>query len=203
MWLSYFKKMNSRTSLVVGASDIHANEYRLIQDDREKLPVSSYKQLQAKVRFRMKRTATLQLKLLSGERDIDKLKRSEISAGVEFSRLIKRRYSGSLLAGVRKKFTNNDKFYRIGIGHYGRKLETNVEYESSTETKFDGSVVHPSVVELSFGFMLGRKIFGTAIVRQSKDENVNIMSGLFRVSTRFGNKEVAPIRDGAPPRGRM
>lgn len=203
LWLSYYRKLGPRLTATVSGSDIHANEYRKIQETREKLKPSSYKQFKITAGYRVARPTKIVVKALSGKRDIDNLDRSEYSGGLQFSRLISSKFAGSIIAGVRKKFTNNDVFYRIGLGRYSRKTELTFDYEGATETKFSGEKLHPTIIEASLGFILSRKFFGSFAVQQAKDEKVNIVSGLLRVSSRFGNKEIPPVRDGAPPKGRL
>ena len=203
IWASIYHKFSSTFSSTLAGSQIESTEYRKTQDLREKLPPSSYKQAKLEANFRVNDPTMLVGNLVYGQRDIDKLKRSEVSGGVLFTNFISNQYSASILAGVRKNFGSSDVFGRLGFGRYSRMFETTVDYEYASETDQNKKKLHPSKLEFGLGMIMSSRLFATLAVQQQKDEEVNILSGLLRVATRFGNKDVAPVRAGAPARGRL
>ena len=40
-------------------------------------------------------------------------------------------------------------------------------------------------------------------MQSATDENTKILTFLGKITYRFGNKTLAPLRDGTPPRGRL
>jgi hypothetical protein len=205
MWLSLYRRFSPKFSGTLSGLRIESTEYRKTQDLREKLEPSSYSQGKLDLTFRVSDPTSLIASLIYGHRDVDDLKRTELSAGALFSNFISNKFSASALAGVRKKFTTSDVFARVGLGRYSRMFETTIDFEYATETRITGDKkqLHPTKLEIGIGTILSSKIFGTLAVQQTKDEEVSILSGLFRISTRFGNKEIPPVRDGAPARGSL
>jgi hypothetical protein len=203
IWLSFYRRFSQKFSGTLSGSRIESTEYRKTQDVREKLAPSSYKQVKAEGSYRLNEPTTIVGNLIYGQRDIDQLKRTEASAGALFSNFISNKYSASVLGGLRKNFTTNDVFARFGLGRYSKMFETTLDYEYATETDQDKKKLHPTRLELGVGMIFSAKIFATLGIQQRKDEEVNIVSGLFRIATRFGNKEIPPVRDGAPARGRL
>lgn len=203
LWLSLFRRLTQSLSLNLSGSSIEASEYRKTQDVREKLDPSAYMQAKSEFNYRVADSISLVGNLVYGQRDADSLKRSEVSLGAIFANLANNRYSANLLGGVRKNFTNNDTFFRGGLGRYSRVVEATIDYEYATETDQNKKKLHPTRLEVGLGTILSNRFFTTIAVQQRKDEVVNIISGVFRVATRFGNKQIPPVRDGAPVRGRL
>jgi hypothetical protein len=204
VWISYFRRPSPKVALTLSAMQIEAVEYRKSQDVRDELDASAYKQVRAEVSYRVTPVTSIIGNGLYGQRTVDGFKRNEISFGYVASNLVTSSYSGSIIGGAREKFVANDKFVRIGLGRYGHILETNVDYEYAVERNSDtGENLHPNRLELGVGAILSSRLFGTLAFQRVQDENVEILSGIFRISTRFGNKEIPPVRDGAPMRGNL
>ncbi|MEZ4744287.1 MAG: hypothetical protein R3B45_17865 [Bdellovibrionota bacterium] len=203
LWMSYYTMFAKKASLLLSVLDIHANEYREIQSIREELEPSSYQEAKAKLSLYLIPNGVLLANILTGKRTLDGLKRKEYSLGIEMARFINHRISAHLIGGVREKFTNKDKFLKLGIGYYSRNVEVAADYEMAVENKMDGDVLHPKILELSLGLIASKKFFTTIVAQRITDERVNITSALFRITSRFGNKDIPPIRDGGPPRGSL
>ena len=89
------------------------------------------------------------------------------------------------------------------MGYFSYKKEYSLDAEWASEKQTDGSTLNPLILEANMGYHLAKHQFFALSLQSASDEKVNILGVYFKYSYRFGNKELAPIRDGASPRGRL
>ncbi len=203
LWVSIFFRIIKRLNMTISAQRITAIEYARQQDLREELKPSQYDEIKVGLNYRVNRNVSAIFKASQGSRSTDELTRTDVSAGVRVSRLINRRFAASLFAGQRANFNSDDTYFRLGTGYYSNKFEVTLDQELGSEKYEDGTERNPKITELNTSVFFSKRFFGTIGAQYLSDEVVTITSALLRLSYRFGNREIAPIRDGAPPRGRI
>lgn len=183
-------------------SEIDVIEYSRNQDVLERLTSSPYKETKAKFTYRIQDLSNrVYLVSSTGERSVDNLKKAVIELGYVRSQFWGPEWDAYFVLGSRKNFTSDDTLFRLGLGRYGRKWELNIDLETQQRQYDDGSKSNPFLAELAISYYLNRRSFWTLSGQSAYDENVKILSGFFKYGYRFGNRELPPLRDGAPPRG--
>ena len=187
----------------LNASAVDAIEYSRRRGVREILNPSVYKEGSLRVRYRQSEKLFWELSSLYGKRDADSLSRAEYTLGVTLPTVINNHFDIYGLLGSRRNFTSNDLLARAGLGWFSRQWELTWDEEYMVENQDGGSIYHPLTTELSIARTFADSLFATISVQDVRDERVQILAAYFRLTYRFGNKEISPIRDGAPPRGRL
>lgn len=202
LWINYWGKVKKRYSFSLSLSRIDVIEYSRKRDIRETLEPSVYDQGQLKIKLRSSATVATQYKISYGIRQQDGLTKVDGQVGWLFNRFLKRKMNASLLLGKRKNFASDDLYAKMGIGHFSKKWEFSLDQEIISESKLDfNDFAFISEINISYNF--SRRIFTSFSLQYARDNFVKILSTFFKLSYRFGNKEVAPIRDGAPRQGRL
>ena len=90
----------------------------------------------------------------------------------------------------------------MNANYFSKQWELDVDLDVASEksTTRQDTVY---LLELGAARHFSREMFATLSYQYAKDNFVDIHSAFFRFTYRFGNREVAPIRDGAPPAGRL
>lgn len=190
-----------RTMLTV--SNIDVIQYRRVQDVRETLEPSPYREANAGMKYKMLAGFILGGKLRYGQREEDDLTRKVVQLSLDCPRWISKRTDLYFEASHKDEFTKTGDFLKIGSGYFSDKWEFDVNAEAGVEEHSDHSRRHPILSEASAGRQFSRKLYAVFSGQYIKDEEVEIRSVFFKLSYRFGSKEVSPLRDGAPPRGRQ
>lgn len=194
-WSRYFVSDLSHTALDV-------IEYSRNQELLEQLPSSPYNESRVKLTYRIQDLSNrLYLLFTSGKREVDNLTRETAEMGYIRSQIWGPHWDAYFVIGTRDNFTSKDTLARLGLGRYGRKWEFNLDLEGQEQKNVSGVTTHPLLAEISATYYISRRSFWTLSGQSASDEKVNIMSGFFRYGYRFGNRELPPLRDGAPPRG--
>ncbi len=178
-------------------------EYRRLQGVRESLLPSQYQEGRLQLRHRFSSDTRLIESYTYGKRVFDQKTKEEIFAGISLPRAFSRFVDFNLSGGYRHAFDRYGPFGRTGLGYYRNDWELSLEVEQATEYLSDGTREDPLTVELSSGQILSKNIFVAESLQWIKDQKVEIISAFFKLSYRFGNEEITPIRDGAPPAGRL
>ena len=201
LWLNYWKKLKSHNSYSLSAMRVDVIEYTRRRGIRETLPASVYDQLKFKYKSRGKGHTT-QFKLSHGMRQVDGLTKTEGQIGRLFNQFLKKKMNAYAHLGYRKNFTSNDIFSKLGIGYFTKKWEFSFDQEIILEDT-NGTKDVPTISELVASYSATRKLFWTGSFQFARDKDVTIMSTFLKLTYRFGDKVLAPIRDGAPPMGKL
>jgi hypothetical protein len=181
-------------------TNIDVIEYSRRQDVLEKLPSSAYHEDDVKLTLN-DLPNHFYLHFVDGEREVDKLTTQTAEIGFILSQLWGRKWDLYLVGGKRKNFTSHDTIGRFGIGYFSRTWEFNLDSRYAIEKDDDGTTTHPLTIEGSLAYYFSRSLYMVVSAESASKETVKIWSGFFRLGYRFGNRELPPTRDGAPPRG--
>jgi hypothetical protein len=140
---------------------------------------------------------------LYGERGADQLTFGEFTSGLSSNQFFDSKVSAGLALGARHNFNTNDTFVRTDIGYFSKAWELGLALQKALSVQSFGVVYHPFLGELSLAHYFSRDIYGTLSIEEAMNERVTIWSGFFKVGYRFGSQDVAPLRDGTPPRRRL
>ncbi|HCM39728.1 MAG: hypothetical protein A2X97_15675 [Bdellovibrionales bacterium GWA1_52_35] len=201
--LSWFQEWLKGRSSTVNLTAFDVIQYSRRQGVLETLPPSPYREAALRLRHRMNSVTTMNLNFSHGLRLNDLLQRTELSAGPSFLQFISRHFSAEALLGYRRNFTSRDTFFRFDLGWYSRFWEINFNGEAGIRVEPGLSTLHPVLTELGIAHFFSKGFYGTASIQDAWDERVNIVSGFVKFGYRFGSQDVAPLRDGAPPRGHL
>jgi hypothetical protein len=201
--LSLLTNPTSSLNLGLSAQRINAIEYARQRELREDLKSSQYDEAKLNFNLRAGRVISLIGGASYGKRSMDELTRSDLNFGLRFANLFRNRFEASALYGIRDNFTKNDSYIRFGGTYFSDSYEISIDQEIMTEKRDDGTERNPKTTEISANLFLSRIIFSTMGIHYFTDEDVKITSGFIRLSYRFGNREIPPVRDGSPPRGRL
>lgn len=201
MNLLYQQKWSQAFSSELGHLVIDVLEYRRNQGVLEKLDASPYSESHAQINTKLGQHSEVALELSSGLRQADNLKRDEASLGYSMNEVFSKNMDMRLKLGSRKNFTSQDTFSKLSLGYFSRKWEYSFDAQYEIDKNDDTSITHPLTLELALTNYYSKEIFLTGSFQRAADENVTIMSTFVKLGYRFGNQEIPPIRDGAPPRG--
>lgn len=201
LWLNYWRQSSDTSSWSLSAMRVDVIEYRRRRGIRETLPESIYEQASFRYKSRGKGKTTV-FKVSNGTRQADGLSKIKGELGWIYSQFLKRRMNGQFSLGYVKNFASNDIFTKIGVGYFSKKWEFSFDQEIIMEDR-NGVSDLPTISELVASYTASRKFFTTFSFQYARDNNVNIMSTFLKFTYRFGDKELAPIRDGAPPMGKL
>lgn len=185
-------------------SEIDVIEYSRNQSVLERLPSSPYSENSLKLTYKLNQMMDrYYIQVLNGKRQVDQLQRTSGELGFIKSKVFGPHWDLYLALGQRKNFTSDDVFGRLGLGYFSRRWELNMDLEAQTQKNTNGTTTHPLIVDASLSYLFSRRLYSALAVQSASDENVQIMSGFFKIGYRFGNREAPPLRDGAPPRGAL
>lgn len=216
VYLDFVPRLNAQTANIIYQQDINSFlstelaylgidtiEYQRQQNVLSTLSPSPYKESNAALNFLLSRDHSAYLNATYGERQIDQLKKTEVSLGYRLKNFITNNWDTEVKIGTRKNFTSQDQLFRWGLGYFSNNWESNLDLEYIVQNNDDGVKTHPLTAELGITSFISKEIFATTSFQRASDENVTIMGFFLKLGYRFGSKEVPPIRDGAPPRGRL
>ena len=199
--ISYDQKIQDNWMTNLQFLGIDTIEYSRRRGILETLAPSPYKELSFSLRQNLNASASLQFFSMYGKRYADQKTIQELSFGPELSQMWHKEISGSFKFGYRKNFTSNDYFSKINLGYYPKNwefvLDESLAIQKSTTTE------HPIITEFSVSHFISRALYATASAQNAVSEIANIYSFSLFIGYRFGSKDVPPLRDGAPPRGRI
>ena len=201
--LIYQQSINEILSTEIGFLGIDTIEYQRRQNVLSILSPSPYKEGNLSVNYNLSRDQSTYFESIYGAREIDQLKKTEISLGYRLKNFITNNWDTEFKLGTRKNFTSQDQLIRWDLGYFSNSWEYSLDLEYVAQNNDDGTKSHPLTSELGVTSFFSKEIFATASLQRSADETVNILGVFLKIGYRFGNKELPPIRDGAPPRGRL
>ena len=202
LWLNYWQYLKNNYSYNLTVNRVDVIEYSRRQGIRETLPDSAFDQLRIKVKHKKKRGITTHYILSHGQRAVDGLSKTVAQMGWNFSRFYKKKINSYINLGYKKNFTSNDIYTKFGIGYFSKDWEYSIDQELILEDT-NGVQKIPTITELITSYSASRSLFSSISLQFAQDGNVTILSTFFKLSYRFGSKDVAPIRDGAPPQGKL
>ena len=181
-------------------------EYSRRQGVLETLISSPYSEINLK--FNLNLTDRIEvnrffLQLANGRRQLDNLQRQAIELGYIKSKFWGPNWDIYATVGSRKNFTSSDALARLGLGYFNRRWEANLDLETQVQKNDSGETTHPLIIDGALSYLLSRNLFMAISAQSATDENVKIVSAFFKIGYRFGNREIPPLRNGAPPRGNL
>jgi hypothetical protein len=195
-WSPYF-------STDLSALGVDAIEYFRRQGVLETLPASPYSEASLQANLNVSSRARVFLKATEGHRASDGLAKTEALFGWVRSGLFSARWDATLTVGARRNFTSDDVFGRGTIGYFSSKWESTLDLSYANQQNDSGIKLHPLLAELSISNYLSRQLFSAISLQSASNESVSILSLFATVGYRYGNQELPPHRDGAPPRGAL
>lgn len=179
-------------------------EYAHLQNVRERLAASPYKQGSLRFDIRASPLTTIEFGTLVGKRESDHLSKTDSSVSIASQRTFGPKWETRATVGYRDNFASKDQYARVGLGYFSRHWESDLSVEGGVEKyDLDGDVRHPLITELAFSRFFSETLFATLSLQRAADEQVTIMTSFFKLGYRFGNREIPPLRDGAPARGSL
>ena len=203
MWTSYLHNWTRSWSSTISINHIDPVEYNLVQGQRAVLNASTYNKAALEVKYKRQSGDYVAMKSSYGKRQLDHKDRSEIEAQWFLATLGNQYTNFSSSAGYRQNFESHDVFGKLGLGYFRSFFETGLTGELSKETYTSGKTLNPWVLESTLSGIFSNQLYSTLVTQYTKDEEVEIFALLFRLTYRFGNREIAPLRDGAPARGEL
>ncbi len=203
LWVNYWFKLKRTFSVSLSSSKVDVIEYSRKQDIRETLEPSVYEQNKIKLRIKSSNRITTEVKYLSGARKKDKLTKVDGQLGFIFHRFLSKNLNAHLYLGQRDNFTSDDTLARLGINSYSDTWEYSLEQELISEEEKTGEKNFVKITEFVISRLFSRTFFTTFSLQYAQDDKVDIVSTFFKLTYRFGNREVPPIRDGAPAQGKL
>jgi hypothetical protein len=204
LWTTYITTLKNKYKLRSSLSTIDSLHYTRIQDVREVLPTSRYHQASFALRSPSTYNSTsLETKLTSGFREVDKKSLVELKFGAFFPQVINDDVSGTLNTGVRKNFISNDFIFGGGFIHSTKSRELSFSQDVQIEKRQNLPMNYAFITEGGYTRFFSRSFFGIVSVQNTWDSSVSIFSILFKLSYRFGEGGQAPMRDGSPPMGQL
>ena len=200
----YSQGLGSKWQTSLNYFSIDVIEYLRLKNIRSQLSPSPYHEGDAKVRYLPNNRVSIEGGYSLGHRFADNLDRKEASLGAYLSRLLGVHWDLNLLTGYRDNFTSYDTFGDIQLDYFSNVWEIDLSEDFGVENyKTDRAVYHLLVTELSLSRTFKNSLYGTFSVQDVHDERVQILTVFMKLSYRFGSKEIPPVRDGAPPKGRL
>ncbi|MEQ1665914.1 MAG: hypothetical protein ABL927_11115, partial [Bdellovibrionales bacterium] len=190
-----------QTEMTLSAIDVI--EYRRIQSVRETLSPSPYKELSVRTIYTKNLPQRWSGTVLYGHRELDEKDRIALIGDLQMPRFLSKNMDFLLRVTTKREFTKLGNYLTAGWGYYGRKYELDVQTTLGSEDQTSGNTLHPVIIDSNVGTQISKKFFGAGGLQYSHDENAQIISMFFKVTYRFGTKDLPPLRDGAPPRGRL
>ncbi|HEY8277999.1 MAG TPA: hypothetical protein VIH99_00155 [Bdellovibrionota bacterium] len=199
--LSYTTKFHYAWQATLQGLAIDVLEYSRRRGILETLPSSAYKEASLALRQEVDESWGMDYLLLHGERETDKRKFDEFSAGPGFRPFFDENVAANFKAGYRQNFTSNDYFLKFDIGYYPSDWELSLAQSIASQN--DGQVTHPLITELNVAHFFSRELYGNFALQYAKSENAKVNSFFLFVGYRFGTSSPLALRKGAPPRGRQ
>ncbi|MBT4791330.1 MAG: hypothetical protein HON90_07150, partial [Halobacteriovoraceae bacterium] len=162
-----------------------------------------YESVKLKLRNKNTRKVTTEFKLSYGKRESDDLTKTEGSVGFIYHRFLNKNKNAHASFGYRENFTSKDILARFGIGSFSNKWEYSLDQEIILEEEEEARSGAATVTELAATHLYSKTLFTTFSFQYARDEKVDIYSTFFKMTYRFGNREIAPLRDGAPAQGKL
>lgn len=195
--------LTSKTTGKVNLRAFDIVQYRRVQNIREKLQPSPYQEIETEFRYKIKPDLIWDTDLATGRRQFDHYNYHRIRNTLSFPRLFRKEMDGGFFHFWRQSFTNVGHFVGGSIGYYAREMEYDFFATYGEEKQTDNSFLHPIIVEGNMAWHFSKTLFSAISLQAARDEKSDIMSLFFKITYRFGNTSIAPIRDGAAPRGRL
>ena len=199
----YQQRITNRLTSELGALHLDVVEYKRVQNLLEKLPSSPYDETRLQFEYKVSDDNNLGIEFLSGRRKFDLLTKEEVVLGYDFNNLFSRSFDLRTQAGYRKNFTSKDSFFRLNMGYYSSNWEIYLDNQIGQNKNDDGTKTNPLITDLGVTNYFSKQLYLNFSVQRAAQEGVNIIATFFRIGYRFGNQEIPPVRDGAPPRGAL
>jgi hypothetical protein len=182
--------------------DVDSIEYRRRQGIRETLPSSSYEQITAQFDFPLLNASTLSPAITYGKRATDGYTKFEAKIKTILNDLGNSNFDANAFGGVRKNFTSDDMFLGAGFGYYVKKIEFTSDIEVAKEKQLTQTLT-PIILTFNGSYIQSSDLFYSTSLELARDEIMNKFAVFFKLTYRFGTKEITPLRDGAPKRGTL
>ena len=200
--LAYSQKLNKDWSSTLQGTAIDTIEYSRRKGVLETLAPSPYREGTLSVRQILNNTTSFNYYTLFGVRKADHRKVQIYSFGPDYTQIFHKEVSGGLKLGFKKNFTSRDFFTKINIGYYPKNWELVLD-EYLAIQKEAAQTYYPIISEVSLAHFFSREFYGTLSYQNATSAIAKVNTFFIYLGYRFGSKDVPPLRDGAPPRGRL
>lgn len=200
IWQQY---INSRLENELDYLAMDVIDYTRKQNVLEQMSPSPYFETQDKLEFHLDATKSIGLTALSGKRSYDGLHKTEAALIYSHNQIWSPKWDLYSKLGTRKNFTSDDQFFKCLLGYFSRNWEINGILDYAIQKNIDTTITHPIITELNISSFISKSYSLTASLQRAADERLTILSAFLKFGYRFGNQEIPPPRDGAPPRGQL
>jgi hypothetical protein len=171
----------------------------------QQLPSSPYHEASLATRYRLSSNSRWLNEVRYGERIADSRKLEQVRTGMNWIGAFSRNIDMTAYFGYRDEFISNGPLGYFEANYFSRVWEFGFDVDGSVQQRFDSNLssprtIHPLTTELSVARIFSNALFVTTSVQYAQNELVTIFSAFFTLSYRFGTHDMAPLRDGAPPR---
>lgn len=202
--LTYSQRLTKYTRMVSTLSRVDSIEYRRTQEAREELEPSPYTELKLKYYWYMPKRKNILFEVSKGKRSYDDLDKTAIKLAYRVPYMFSKFSDLTSSVIVKDQFNKKSTLLNLNLGYFRKKHEIDASFEFGKEVQaVSGETLTPKLVDITWGYNISRQFLLTATAQYAGDEKVDIRSGFFKMIYRFGSKSVAPLRDGAAPRGRL
>ena len=200
--LNYDQKVSDSQVSHLRFLAVDAVGYRRIQNIRSTLASSPYEQGQVQWDFLSGKASSIAPVVTYGHREYDGLTKTEGKINFVFNDFRNSKYDATFYVGTRKNFVSRDTFGGASTGYYSQKWEVSGNLEFANEI-YTTQTLTPVSGSLNLSYVQNKDLFYVFSGEVASDQNVTIYAGFVRFTYRFGSKETAPLRDGAPVRGNL
>ncbi len=140
-----------------------------------------------------------------GERLVDNTNFQEAKTGIQKIGVFSPKIEMTGYVGYRQEFVARGPMAYFEANYFSRNYELGFNVDAAIEQRFDDflgtpTTLTPVTVEINAAYMMSNAWFVTTALQYGHDEIVNIYSAFVTLTYRFGEHNMAPIRDGAAPR---
>lgn len=201
--LVWNQNWNSNWSTHASLLGIDVIEYTRRQGLRERLTASPYKEAELNTTLKTTSVFSMELGGASGERSADRLKKTDAYLKLKTNKQYLNKQLVELKIGSRKNFTSQDQYTQGSWSYYDDHWEFSLDLEKTKEKYDDGTILNGTQIASNLIYLTSKSLFLSGSFEYAADENVKIYSTFIRLNYRFGNTELPPLRDGAPPASRL
>ncbi|MEQ1723119.1 MAG: hypothetical protein ABL930_08070 [Pseudobdellovibrio sp.] len=198
----YQQKITEYITSEISALHLDVSAYKRNQSVLEKLTSSPYDESRLQLEYKFNQD-NLAIQVISGKRKFDGNKKEEVILGYDWNNLFTNSFDLKTQLGYINNFTSKDNYIKLALGYYSKNWEINFDNQLGQNKNDDDTITSPIVSEIGITSYFSKQLYFNASFQRAADQNVTIISTFLRFGYRFGNQEIPPVRNGAPPRGAL
>ncbi len=200
-WITANNKMGEDFSLNSTFFIINAIEYeRTEEDDQQEATTGSYTSAKLILNQKTAEKSKMAYKVAIVQRTIDDLQKKSLGISYLDNSIFSKNLSFKIDLDYALNFNSNDFKTILNFAYYTQKIELSM-LETVILKKYpqrSNAIINS---EGNFSYIFAKNLFTGLTLQYFTDNLSDIFSFFFRLSYRFGTKEIPSPRDGAPPIG--